>query len=356
MNVTAEEHHKFLSKFDDERHHMKEGEKDEVLLMENKRRFVMFPIKYHEIWAAYKKVEAAFWTAEDMELAKDVKDWETLSAGQKEFFGNYLAICSRTDNIVNKNIVEKFSAELQNPEGKSFYGFQIMMENIYDEIYSMLVDALFTSVDNIPLFKAVCQQEEVKAKSEWAHRWVFDDESLYAARLVASAAREGIFMSGAFAALYWLTKEKGIMPGVAMATNHICRDRGFYADFACLLFAHLKTKPNPKIIEQIITEAVEIEKAHYRNSMPIEKLGMDLKEIDQYIESVADKLLVSFGNEKFYNATNPFPFMEEATSIGKTNFFEKKVSDYQKASATSGAAKTAGSVASSDKIKFDSDF
>lgn len=348
------EHQKFLAKYRDDRLRMKEAEKDEVLLMENTRRFVMFPIKYHEIWAAYKKVEAAFWTAEEIELAKDVRDFETLTEGQKEYLGNFLAISSWTDHVANKNIVEKFSAELQNPEGKSFYGFQIMMENIYDEIYSMMVDAFFQDVKNIPLFKTICQQDEIKAKTAWANRWVFDDDTLYAERLVASAAKEGLIGSGLFASLLWLTKEKNIMPGLAMAATHICRDRGFYADFACLLFAHLRTKPNPKIVEQIIVEAVEIEKSHYKNTLPVAKLGLPIEEVYQYVEYMADKILSAFGNDKFYNATNPFPFMEDATTIGKTNFFEKKISDYQQATAAS--TKPAASVASSDKIKFDSDF
>ncbi|KAL3232100.1 Ribonucleoside-diphosphate reductase small chain 2 [Nakaseomyces bracarensis] len=354
MNVTSEEHQKLFKKYEAERHHMKEAEKDEVLLMENKRRFVMFPIKFHEIWNAYKKVEAAFWTAEEIELAKDVQDFEKLTEGQKEYLGNFLAIFTWTDHATNKNIVEKFSAELQNPEGKSFYGFQIMMENIYDEIYSMMVDAFFHDVKNIPMFKQVCQQEEIKAKSAWSQRWVFDEDTLYAERLVASAAKEGIFGSGAFASLFWLTKEKNIMPGLQMAAEHICRDRGFYADFAVLLFAHLRAKPNQKIVEQIIVEAVEIEKAHYTNSLPVQKLGVPVEEINQYIEYMADKILTAFGNEKYYNSTNPFPFMENATTIGKTNFFEKKISDYQQATTTTN--KPAESVASSDKIKFDSDF
>ncbi|CAI4500605.1 ALS_1a_G0022050.mRNA.1.CDS.1 [Saccharomyces cerevisiae] len=344
-----EEHNQFLKTFQKERHDMKEAEKDEILLMENSRRFVMFPIKYHEIWAAYKKVEASFWTAEEIELAKDTEDFQKLTDDQKTYIGNLLALSISSDNLVNKYLIENFSAQLQNPEGKSFYGFQIMMENIYSEVYSMMVDAFFKDPKNIPLFKEIANLPEVKHKTAFIERWISNDDSLYAERLVAFAAKEGIFQAGNYASMFWLTDKK-IMPGLAMANRNICRDRGAYTDFSCLLFAHLRTKPNPKIIEKIITEAVEIEKEYYSNSLPVEKFGMDLKSIHTYIEFVADGLLQGFGNEKYYNAVNPFEFMEDVATAGKTTFFEKKVSDYQKASDMSKSATP------SKEINFDDDF
>ncbi|CAI2011073.1 hypothetical protein SEUBUCD646_0G04310 [Saccharomyces eubayanus] len=345
-----EAHNQFLKTFEQERHDMKESEKDEILLMENRRRFVMFPIKYHEIWAAYKKMEASFWTSEEIELAKDSEDFKQLTDDQKVYIGNLLALSISSDNIVNKNLIEKFSAQLQNPEGKSFYGFQIMMENIYAEVYSMMVDAFFEDPKNIPLFKEIATLPEVKDKAAYVQRWISNEDSLYAERLVAFAAKEGIFQAGNYASMFWLTNKK-IMPGLAMANKNICRDRGAYTDFSCLLFAHLRTKPNVKITERIITEAVEIEKKYYSNSLPVEKFGIDLKSIHTYIEFVADGLLLGFGNEKYYNASNPFEFMEGVATAGKTTFFEKKVSDYQKASDVS---KSSAPV--SKDINFDDDF
>lgn len=356
MNVTTEDHYKFLNKYAAERLHVKEGEKDEPLLMENKRRFVMFPIKFHEIWAAYKKVEASFWTAEEMDLAKDTKDFKNLDEAQKEFIGNMLAMLTSSNRITGANVIEKFSAELQNPEGKSYYGFEIMMENIYDEIYSMMVDGFFEEASNVKLFKEVNNLPEFKAKSEWVQRWIFDDDTLYAERLVAYAAKECIFFSGALATMQWVTKEKHILNAVSTAFHNISRDRSANADFSILLFAHLKHRLDSKLVERIIVEAVDIEKAQYTKTMAVENFGMQLSDVNKHIEFLADRLLTAFGNAKYFNSSNPFEFMETVCTFGKTNFFEKKLSDFTAANeapeneSKKPATKTDGS------INFDDDF
>lgn len=328
----AEAHQQFLAKFETSRNALRESEKDEILLIENKRRFVMFPIKYHEIWAAYKKVEAAFWTAEEIELSKDVEDLDSgrITQKQKDFLGKLLAILTVNEDTVNYHLLEKFSAELQNPEGKSFYGFEIMMENIYDEVYSFIIDAYFNGSANIELFKTIKDNTAANEKIEFINRWIHDPTSLYAERLVALAAKEAIFQAGSHAAIFNLGKQ-GLIPGFNKANTNIFRDKGYYTDFSCLLFAHLKNKPEQEVVTKIITEAVDIEKKILAETVNIKDSGLDEKQVFQYVKYLADSLLLSFGNEKFYNVANPFEFMEQTTSIGKSRFFEKQVSDFMKA-------------------------
>lgn len=328
----SETHEQFLAKFQTSRDHIREAEKDEILLIENKRRFVMFPIKYHEIWAAYKKVEAAFWTAEETELAKDLEDIKTLSKEQLDYFGRFLATLAVNEKIINYQVIEKFSAQLQSPEGKSVYGFEIMMENIYDEVYSMIVDAYYNGPENVPFFKEVKTQPELVAKADFMNRWIRDSGSLYGERLVALAVKEAIFMAGGYTAVFDLAS-KHLCPGFTGAATKMYRDKGAYTDFSCLLFAHLRNKPEAKIIEKIITEAVDIEKAVVSKALVIKDTGLDEKLVYQYIEFIADSLLSSFGNDKIYNVNNPFEFMEGLTSIGKSRFFEKQVADFMKANA-----------------------
>ncbi|EDK42920.1 Ribonucleotide-diphosphate reductase (RNR), small subunit [Lodderomyces elongisporus] len=327
-----DEHDQFLTTHKAHRRQIKEAEKDEPLLKENKRRYVMFPIRYHEIWQMYKKAEASFWTAEEIDLGKDMHDWKNkLNENERFFISRILAFFAASDGIVNENLVENFSAEVQIPEAKSFYGFQIMMENIHSETYSLLIDTyikdpkeadfLFNAIDNIP---------QIKKKADWAIRWINDDNALFAERLVAFAAVEGVFFSGSFASIFWL-KKRGLMPGLTFSNELICRDEGLHTDFACLLFSHLENRPDPKIVEKIISEAVEIEKEFFTDALPVSLLGMNCKLMCQYVEFVADRLLVALGNEKIYKVTNPFDFMENISLAGKTNFFEKRVSDYQKA-------------------------
>jgi ribonucleoside-diphosphate reductase subunit M2 len=310
---------------------IKPEEAYEPLLQENSQRFVLFPIKYHEIWQMYKKAEASFWTAEEIDLSKDLHDWnKRLNDDERFFISHVLAFFAASDGIVNENLVERFSGEVQVPEARCFYGFQIMMENIHSETYSLLIDTyisepkqrnyLFNAIDNIPC---------IKKKADWALRWISDKNSTFASRLVAFAAVEGIFFSGSFASIFWL-KKRGLMPGLTFSNELISRDEGMHTDFACLLFSHLNTRPSKQAVQDIITEAVGIEQEFLTEALPCALLGMNSKLMCQYIEFVADRLLLSLGNKKFYHATNPFDFMENISLAGKTNFFEKRVGDYQK--------------------------
>lgn len=307
-------------------------EKTEPILKENPNRFVLFPIKYNEIWQAYKRAEASFWTAEEIDLGKDLHDWEKRMNDDERFFiSRVLAFFAASDGIVNENLVERFSGEVGIAEAKCFYGFQIMMENIHSETYSLLIDTyikdpkeadlLFNAIETIPC---------IRKKAQWALKWISDRNSTFAERLVAFAAVEGIFFSGSFASIFWL-KKRGLMPGLTFSNELISRDEGMHTDFACLLFSHLEHRPSPKIVERIIVEAVNIEQEFLTDALPVSLLGMNAALMRQYIEFVADRLLVSLGNKKVYNATNPFDFMENISLAGKTNFFEKRVSDYQKA-------------------------
>jgi len=307
-------------------------ESEEPLLKESKRRFVLFPIQYNEIWMMYKKAEASFWTAEEMDLSKDLHDWHTkLNDNERHFISHVLAFFAASDGIVNENLVERFSNEVQAAEARCFYGFQIMMENIHSETYSLLIDTyikdpterefLFDAVETIPC---------VKKKAEWALTWISDRRASFAERLIAFAAVEGIFFSGSFASIFWL-KKRGLMPGLTFSNELISRDEGMHTDFACLLFSHLRKRPHPDVVRRIITEAVAIEQEFLTDALPVALIGMNSKLMCQYIEFVADRLLQSLGNPKVYNVTNPFDFMDMISLQGKTNFFEKRVSDYQKA-------------------------
>ncbi|KAI0832533.1 ribonucleotide reductase small subunit [Trametes gibbosa] len=326
-------------------------EKMEPLLMESKRRFVLFPIQYHEIWQMYKKAEASFWTAEEMDLSKDLHDWHNrLNDDERHFVSHVLAFFAASDGIVNENLVERFSNEVQAAEARCFYGFQIMMENIHSETYSLLIDTyikdpqqreyLFDAIDTIPC---------IKKKADWALRWITDKESVFAERLVAFAAVEGIFFSGSFASIFWL-KKRGLMPGLTFSNELISRDEGMHTDFACLLFSHLKKRPHPDLVRQIIVEAVDIEQEFLTDALPVALIGMNAKLMNQYIEFVADRLLVALGGEKHYNVTNPFDFMDMISLQGKTNFFEKRVSDYSKAGVTASAQSATSEVKTSKTL------
>lgn len=351
---TVNKHKTFLKKHQVHRHHLKELEKDEPLLIENTKRFVLFPIKYHEVWQMYKKAEASFWTAEEIDLGKDTHDWNNkLTDNERFFVSRILAFFAASDGIVNENLVENFSAEVQIPEAKCFYGFQIMMENIHSETYSLLIDTYIKDPKEADfLFNAIETIPQIKRKADWALRWINDSDALFGERLVAFAAVEGIFFSGSFASIFWL-KKRGLMPGLTFSNELICRDEGLHTDFACLLFSHLQNRPDPEIVEKIITEAVAIEKEYFTDALPISLLGMNCGLMCQYVEFVADRLLVALGNEKVYNVTNPFDFMENISLAGKTNFFEKRVSDYQKAGVM---ASTTEAKSNDGGFSFDEDF
>lgn len=317
-------------------------EMEEPLLKENKRRFVMFPIQYHDIWQMYKKAEASFWTAEEVDLAKDLADWEKLSDGERHFVSHVLAFFAASDGVVNENLCERFSSEVQVAEARAFYGFQIMMENIHSEMYSLLIDTyikdpaqrdmLFGAIETIPC---------IAEKADWAMRWISDESSTFAERLIAFAAVEGIFFSGSFAAIFWL-KKRGLMPGLTFSNELISRDEGLHCDFACLLFSHLENKPSEERIKSIICEAVSIEIEFLTDALPVKLIGMNADMMTTYIEFVADRLLQALGCDKHWNSQNPFEFMEMISMQGKTNFFEKRVAEYQKAGvATGGSAQDA---------------
>jgi len=302
---------------------------NEPILKENKDRFVLFPIKHHNIWEMYKKAEASFWTAEEIDLSSDGQDWENkLSEDEKHFVKHVLAFFAASDGIVNENLAVNFMNEVQYPEARCFYGFQIMIENIHSETYSLLIDTyikdpneknrLFNSIDTLPC---------VGKKAAWALKWI-ESES-FAERLIAFAAVEGIFFSGSFCSIFWL-KKRGLMPGLTFSNELISRDEGLHCDFACLLYSQLENKLPEEKVKAIIANAVEIEKEFVSDALPVRLIGMNAEMMCQYIEFVADRLLLALGCSKAYNATNPFDFMELISLQGKTNFFEKRVAEYQK--------------------------
>ncbi len=301
----------------------------EPILKENKDRFVLFPIKHKDIWEMYKKAEASFWTAEEIDLSPDGQDWENkLNNDEKHFIKHVLAFFAASDGIVNENLAVNFMNEVQYPEARCFYGFQIMMENIHSETYSLLIDTYIKDPkEKDSLFHAIDTLDCVKKKAEWALTWISNGG--FAERLIAFAAVEGIFFSGSFCSIFWL-KKRGLMPGLSFSNELISRDEGLHCDFACLLYSQLKNKLAPSRVTEIIKNAVEIEKEFVTDALPVRLIGMNADLMRQYIEFVADRLLVALGCEKAYNATNPFDFMELISLQGKTNFFEKRVAEYQK--------------------------
>jgi len=311
---------------------------NEPILTENPNRFVLFPIQHDDIWKMYKKAEASFWTAEEIDLGADLIDWnEKLSDDERFFVKHVLAFFAASDGIVNENLAENFVAEVQYTEAKFFYGFQLMMENIHSETYSLLIDSYIkdTAEKNM-LFNAIDTLDCVKKKAEWALRWI--DNGSFVERLVAFAAVEGIFFSGSFCSIFWL-KKRGLMPGLSFSNELISRDEGLHCDFACLLYNnHVVNKLPKERIREIITNAVEIEKEFVNDALPVRLIGMNADMMSQYIEFVADRLLVELGNAKVYNATNPFDFMDMISLQGKTNFFERRVGEYKKAGVGQSAA------------------
>jgi ribonucleoside-diphosphate reductase beta chain len=309
----------------------------EPILQENKDRFVLFPIKHREIWDMYKKAEASFWTAEEIDLSPDLQDWDTkLNDDERHFIKHVLAFFAASDGIVNENLAVNFMNEVQYPEARCFYGFQIMMENIHSETYSLLIDTYIRDTkEKNNLFQALDTLPCVSKKGQWALRWI--DNGSFAERLIAFAAVEGIFFSGSFCSIFWL-KKRGLMPGLSFSNELISRDEGLHCDFACLLYSQLTNKLPVEKVTEIIRDAVEIEKEFVVDALPVRLIGMNATLMCQYIEFCADRLLISLGCAKTYNATNPFDFMELISLQGKTNFFEKRVAEYKK----SGVGNTQG--------------
>jgi len=302
----------------------------EPLLKENPRRFVILPIQYGDIWQMYKKAEASFWTVEEVDLSKDMNDWEKLKPDERYFISHVLAFFAASDGIVNENLVERFMKEVQVPEARCFYGFQIAIENIHSEMYSLLIDTYIKEHDERErLFNAIDTIPAVKKKADWALKWINSDNATYAERVIAFASVEGIFFSGSFAAIFWV-KKRGLMPGLTFSNELISRDEGLHTDFACLMFRHLVNKPSPARVLEIVENAVEIEIEFLTEALPVALIGMNSDLMVQYIKFVADRLLVELECEKVYKVENPFDFMENISLEGKTNFFEKKVGEYQK--------------------------
>lgn len=308
----------------------------EPILIENKDRFVLFPIQHSDIWNFYKKAEASFWTAEEIDLGADLLDWENkLNDDERHFIKHILAFFAASDGIVNENLAENFVRQVQYTEAKFYYGFQIAIENIHSETYSLLIDSYIKDpAEKDKLFHAIDTLDCVKKKANWALNWI--SKGSFAERLVAFAAVEGIFFSGSFCSIFWL-KKRGLMPGLTFSNELISRDEGLHCDFACLLYTnHLKYKLPTATVQKIITEAVAIEKEFVCDALPVKLIGMNADMMSQYIEFVADRLLVELGCPKVYNVSNPFDFMDMINLQGKTNFFEKRVGEYQKAGVLSG--------------------
>lgn len=303
---------------------------EELILQDNKDRFVIFPIKHNDIWQFYKKAEASFWTAEEVDLSPDMNDWQNkLNDDERYFISHILAFFAASDGIVNENLAINFLQEVQYPEARCFYGFQIMIENIHSEMYSLLIDTYIKdNVEKDRLLRAVDTIPCVQKKANWALRWI--EKGTFAERLIAFAAVEGIFFSGSFCSIFWL-KKRGLMAGLTFSNELISRDEGLHCDFACLLYQnHIQHQLSEASVKEIIAHAVEIEKEFVSDALPVRLIGMNAELMCQYIEFVADRLLLSLGCTKIWNATNPFDFMELISLQGKTNFFERRVGEYQK--------------------------
>lgn len=322
----------------------------EPILKENKDRFVLFPIQHHDIWKFYKQAEASFWTAEEIDLSQDLTDWSNLNEGEKHFITHVLAFFAASDGIVNENLAEHFVSEVQYTEAKFFYGFQITIENIHSETYSLLIDTYVKDPkEKDKLFHAVDTMPCVKRKADWALRWI--SQGNFQERLIAFAAVEGIFFSGSFCSIFWL-KKRGLMPGLTFSNELISRDEGLHCDFACHIYSkHVNGKLPDQTVIDIIKDAVEIEKEFVTDALPVNLIGMNAAQMRQYIEFVADRLLNELVGQKIYNATNPFDFMEMISLRGKTNFFEKRVAEYQKAGVMNSTDKE-----SSAKFSLNEDF
>jgi ribonucleoside-diphosphate reductase beta chain len=306
-------------------------EAEEILLTEDKNRLTIFPIQHYNVWEMYKKSVSAFWSAEEVDLSKDIDDFNSLSDNERLFIKNILAFFSSSDTIVNINLGERFLNDVKILEAKFFYAFQMAMENVHSETYSLLIDTYFKDpVEKHESFNAIQHIPCIQKKAEWCFKWINDNESSFAQRLIAFAIVEGVFFSGAFCSIFWL-KERGLMPGLAFSNELISRDESMHVEFAVLLYSMIKNRLPEDTVHQIMKEAVEVEKNFIIESIPCSLLGMNAELMSIYIEFVADRLLTQLGYNKIWNAHNPFPFMERISIETKTNFFESRVSQYSKA-------------------------
>jgi ribonucleotide reductase beta subunit family protein with ferritin-like domain len=307
------------------------GVSDEILLTESKNRYVMYPILYNDIWKMYKVAQSAFWTVEELDLSKDVTDWEKLNDNERHFVKHILAFFAASDGIVNENLASRFLNEVMVSEAKAFYGFQIMMETVHNEMYSLMIDTFIKDkAEKMRLFDAINTIPSIGHKADWALKWITNKEASFATRLIAFAVVEGVFFSGAFCSIFWL-KERGLMPGLCMSNEFISRDESLHTEFAILLYSYIKNKIDEKDVHDLFKEAVEIEIGFITESIPCNLLGMNSNLMQEYIKFVADRLLVQLGYNKLYNVQNPFPFMNRINLEQKTNFFENRESNYMKA-------------------------
>merc|ERR1712178_245511 len=314
-----------------------ELEKSDPLLMDNPRRWVMFPIQYPAVWEMYKKHEASFWTAEEIDLSQDTKDWEKLTDGEQHFIKHVLAFFAASGGIVLENLASQFSTEVQLPEARAFYGFQMAMENIHSETYSLLIEQYVKNEsEKAQIFDAIHTMQPVKEKAKWAVQWM-QKENCFAERILAFAAVEGILFSGSFCAIYWL-KKRGLMPGLTFSNELISRDEGLHAEFACLMYRSLQHQLPEDVVHDIIKGAVAVERKFICEALSCDLIGMNSELMTRYIEFVADRLLTALGHSKLFGSTNPFDWMELISLQGKTNFFEKRVGEYQKAGVMTPAA------------------
>jgi len=314
-----------------------ELEKNDPLLKENPQRWVMFPIQYHEIWEMYKKHEASFWTAEEVDLSQDNKDWDKLTDAEQHFLKHVLAFFAASDGIVLENLASRFSSEIQSPEARAFYGFQMAMENIHSETYSLLIEQYIRDpVEKDAIFDAIATMPAVQQKAAWAVQWM-NGENSFAERIVAFAAVEGVLFSGSFCAIYWL-KKRGLLPGLTFSNELISRDEGLHAEFACMIYNMLENRLPEDIVHNIIRGAVAAERHFICEALSCDLIGMNSELMTKYIEFVADRLLTALGHSKIFNSSNPFDWMELISLQGKTNFFEKRVGEYQKAGVMSSTA------------------
>merc|ERR1719330_171424 len=328
---------------------------EEQLLVENPRRWVMFPIQHPEFWEMYKKHEASFWTAEEIDLSQDIKDWESLSTQEQHFVKHILAFFAASDGIVLENLASRFFTEVQLPEARAFYCFQVAMENIHSETYSLLIEQYVRDpAEQEEVFNAIATMPAVREKAQWAIQWM-NGENSFAERIVAFAAVEGVLFSGSFCAIYWL-KKRGLMPGLTFSNELISRDEGLHAEFACLLYSMLQNKLPDEVVHDIIRSGVEVERRFICEALSCDLIGMNSELMTRYIEFVADRLLASLGHPKLFGASNPFDWMELISLQGKTNFFEKRVGEYQKAGVMSSVAPKEGGREEAAGFALDVDF
>jgi ribonucleotide reductase beta subunit family protein with ferritin-like domain len=303
---------------------------NEIVTTKNNKRFVLFPIQYHDIYELYKRAESSFWTANEIDLAKDINDWEKLTDNEQYFIKNVIGFFAGSDGIIMENLATRFLNEVQIPEARAFYSYQIFNESIHSETYSLLIDTYIKDIEEKErIFNSIENIESIKKKAKWAQKWIDNKEVSFSTRLVAFAIVEGIFFSGSFCAIYWL-KKRGLMPGLTFSNELISKDEGMHCEFACLLYSKIKNRIGENIIQEIFNEAIEIEKEFITESIPCKMIGMNSDLMKQYIEFVADRLLVQLGYSKIWKAENPFDFMELISLRPKSNFFEIRVGEYSK--------------------------